>query len=259
MKSQNTLKKLITKRIPAFGLIKLMVKNNFIASLLLLLGSIFFISPSVLALEPFQVTYNIYKGPLKVGAISRDLRIKDDGQYTFTSRMESKGFAKFLSGSLLLETSKGAITEGKIIPHTYLRKTDKPDKNYELNFDRKSNFVKRVDSAEGYEEILQGDTFDKLSYQAQMMMDLSSIVKEDLKYDIASQKKIVTYNVTFIKEKKISTPMGKFKTLVVNRKDPYSSKETTVYCAEDLNWLPVRIEHTDKKGRSMAAKIASYN
>jgi hypothetical protein len=236
-----------------------MVKNNFITSLLLLLGSIFSISPSVLALEPFKVTYNIYKGPLKVGAISRDLRIKDDGQYTFTSRMESKGFAKFLSGSLLLETSKGAITEGKIIPHTYLRKTDKPDKNYELNFDRKSNFVKRVDSAEGYEEILKGDTFDKLSYQAQMMMDLSSILKEDLKYDIASQKKIVTYNVTFIKEKKISTPMGKFKTLVVNRKDPYSSKETTVYCAEDLDWLPVRIEHTDKKGRSMAAKIVSYN
>ena len=236
-----------------------MVEKNFIASILLLLGSNFLISPSVLALEPFNVTYNIYKGPLKVGAISRNLRIKDDGQYTFTSRMESKGFAKFLSGSLLLETSKGVITEAKIIPHTYLRETDKPDKNYELNFDRISNLVKRVDSAGDYEEILVKDTFDKLSYQAQMMMDLSSILKEDLKYDIASQKKIVTYNVTFIKEKKISTPMGKFKTLVVNRKDPNSSKETTVYCAEDLNWLPVRIKHTDKKGRSMVAKIASYN
>ena len=236
-----------------------MVEKNFIASILLLLGSNFLISPSVLALEPFNVTYNIYKGPLKVGAISRNLRVKDDGQYTFTSRMESKGFAKFLSGSLLLETSKGEIIEDKIIPHTYLRKTDKPDKNYKLNFDRISNLVKRVDAAEGYEEILKEDTFDKLSYQAQMMMDLSSILKEDLKYDIASQKKIVTYNVTFIKEKKISTPMGKFKTLVVNRKDPNSSKETTVYCAEDLDWLPVRIEHTDKKGRSMAAKIVSYN
>ena len=236
-----------------------MVRKNFIAPLLFLLGSIFLISPSVLALEPFKVKYNIYKGPLKVGAISRNLRIKHDGQYTFTSRMESKGFAKFLSGSLLLETSKGEIIEDKIIPHTYLRETDKPDRNYELNFDRINNLVKRVDSAGGYEEILEEDTFDKLSYQAQMMMDLSSILKEDLKYDIASQKKIVTYNVTFIKEKKISTPMGKFKTLVVNRKDPYSSKETTVYCAEDLNWLPVRIEHTDKKGRSMTAKIASYN
>ena len=110
-----------------------MVEKNFIASILLLLGSNFLISPSVLALEPFNVTYNIYKGPLKVGAISRNLRIKDDGQYTFTSRMESKGFAKFLSGSLLLETSKGEIIEDKIIPHTYLRETDKADKNYELN------------------------------------------------------------------------------------------------------------------------------
>ena len=122
VKSQNTLKKLITKRIQAFGLIKLMVKKNFMAPLLFLLGSIFLISPSVLALEPFKVKYNIYKGPLKVGAISRNLRIKHDGQYTFTSRMESKGFAKFLSGSLLLETSKGEIIEDKIIPHTYLRK-----------------------------------------------------------------------------------------------------------------------------------------
>ena len=236
-----------------------MVKKNFIASLLVHLGLIFLISPSVLGLEPFKVTYNIYKGPLKVGSISRDLRIEEDGQYSFTSRMESKGFAKFLSGSLLLETSKGTISEDKIIPHTYSRETDKPKKNYELNFDRKSNLVKRIDSAEGYEEMLKEDTFDKLSYQAQMMMDLNSISKKDLKYDIASQKKIVTYKITLIKEKKISTPMGKFKTLVVNRKDPNSSKETTVYCAEDLDWLPVRIEHTDKKGRSMAAKIATYN
>ena len=146
-----------------------MVRKNFIAPLLFLLGSIFLISPSVLALEPFKVKYNIYKGPLKVGVISRNLRIKHDGQYTFTSRMESKGFAKFLSGSLLLETSKGEIIEDKIIPHTYLRETDKPDRNYELNFDRINNLVKRVDSAGGYEEILEAA---KLSYSDEFIQKL---------------------------------------------------------------------------------------
>ena len=236
-----------------------MVKKNLVASFLLLFGSNLLIGHSVSALEPFKVTYNIHKGPLKVGSISRSLRIEDDGQYTFISRMESSGFAKFLSGSLLLETSKGRIIKDKIIPYSYRRETDKQDKNYELNFDRKNNLVKRIDVAEGYEEILKEDTFDKLSYQAQMMMDLSSTFNENLKYAIASQKKIVTYDVILIKEKKISTPMGKLKTLVINRKDPNSSKETTVYCAKELDWLPVRIEHTDKKGRSMAAKIESYN
>tara|TARA_B100000579_G_C22789244_1_gene833561 strand:+ start:527 stop:1237 length:711 start_codon:yes stop_codon:yes gene_type:complete len=236
-----------------------MVKKNLVASFLLLFGSNLLMGHSVSALEPFKVTYNIHKGPLKVGSISRSLRIENDGQYTFISRMESSGFAKFLSGSLLLETSKGRIVKDKIIPYSYRRETDKQDKNYELNFDRKNNLVKRIDVAEGYEEILKEDTFDKLSYQAQMMMDLSSTFNENLKYAIASQKKIVTYDVILIKEKKISTPMGKLKTLVINRKDPNSSKETTVYCAKELDWLPVRIEHTDKKGRSMAAKIESYN
>ena len=236
-----------------------MVKKNLVASFLLLFGSNLLMGHSVSALEPFKVTYNIHKGPLKVGSISRSLRIENDGQYTFISRMESSGFAKFLSGSLLLETSKGRIIKDKIIPYSYRRETDKQDKNYELNFDRKNNLVKRIDVAEGYEEILKEDTFDKLSYQAQMMMDLSSTFNENLKYAIASQKKIVTYDVILIKEKKISTPMGKLKTLVINRKDPNSSKETTVYCAKELDWLPVRIEHTDKKGRSMAAKIESYN
>ncbi len=236
-----------------------MVKKNLVASFLLLFGSNLLIGHSVSALEPFEVTYNIHKGPLKVGSISRRLKIENDGQYTFISRMESSGFAKFLSGSLLLETSKGRIVKDKIIPYSYRRETDKQDKNYELNFDRKNNLVKRIDVAEGYEEILKEDTFDKLSYQAQMMMDLSSTFNENLKYAIASQKKIVTYDVILIKEKKISTPMGKLKTLVINRKDPNSSKETTVYCAKELDWLPVRIEHTDKKGRSMAAKIESYN
>jgi len=215
--------------------------------------------PFVWALEPFEVSYNIYKGPLKVGSITRILKIENDGSYVFQSRMKSSGLATFLSGSLLLETSHGRISDKKVIPESYIRETDKGKKNYTLVFDRKNNIVQRTDEESGYTADLKTDTYDKLSYQAQMMMELGEITAGGLSYNIASQKKMVKYNITRVKEKRISTPIGKFKTLAVNRKDPNSSKETTVYCAEQLNWLPVRIEHTDKKGRSMTAKLETYS
>ena len=213
----------------------------------------------VIALESFNANYKIYKGPLKVGSIKRSLEIDNSGHYVFKSRMESSGFVKFMSGSLLSETSQGKISSDKVLPESYIRETDKKNKNYTLFFDRKNNSVQRTDVDSGYQQDMESDTYDKLSYQAQMMIDLGAISPGGLTYDIGSQKKIVKYKITLVGKKEISSPAGTFQTVIVNRKDPNSSKETTVYCASELNWLPVRIEHTDKKGRSMAAKLYSWS
>ena len=221
--------------------------------------SIFANTTNVIALESFRANYKIYKGPIKVGSIKRILEIDDAGHYVFKSHMESSGFVKFLSGSLLSETSQGKISNGKMAPESYVRKTDKKNKNYVLFFDRENNSVQRTDIDSGYQENLEADTYDKLSYQAQMMMELGTISPKGLTYDIASQKKIIKYKINLVGKKEISSPVGTFETVIVNRKDPESSKETTVYCASELNWLPVRIEHTDKKGRSMAAKLYSLS
>ena len=98
--------------------------------------------------------------------------------------------------------------------------------------------------------------YDKLNYQAQMMLDVETL-SQTLVYKIATQKKIVEYTITLVGKKEVSSPIGKFKTVIVNRKDPTSSKQTTVYCAPKLDWLPVKIKHTDKKGRSITAILSS--
>ena len=77
---------------------------------------------------------------------------------------------------------------------------------------------------------------------------------------IASQKEIEIYDIKNLGYKTIKTPLGKFKTIVLHRKVKDSKKEDTVYLASELNWLPVRIDHLDKKGRKMVAVIEKkYN
>jgi len=236
------------------------MKNKKLTLFLLTVGTLISAgAPNVIALESFNAHYKIYKGPLKVGSIKRSLKIDDNGRYVFKSRMESSGLVKFLGGSLLSETSQGEISNGIVLPESYIRETDKKNKNYTLFFDRENNSVQRTDVDSGYQENIESSTYDKLSYQAQMMIELGTISPEGLTYDIASQKKVVKYKITLVGKKEISSPAGTFETVLVNRKDPDSSKETTVYCASELNWLPVRIEHTDKKGRSMTAKLYSLS
>ena len=50
---------------------------------------------------------------------------------------------------------------------------------------------------------------------------------------------------------------GKLYNIVYKELQPnlYSKKEDTVYLAPELNWLPIRIDHLDKKGRKMIAII----
>ena len=72
---------------------------------------------------------------------------------------------------------------------------------------------------------------------------------------IASQKEIEIYDIKNLGYKTIKTHLGKFKTIVLHRKVKDSKKEDMVYLASELNWLPVRIDHLDKKGRKMVAVI----
>ena len=234
----------------------LIINNKYILTALTIVFFNILSTRSSFGLESFEARYKIYKGPITVGSIERSFELDKEGHYVFRSKMQSSGFVKFLSGTKLEETSRGKLLGNRIISESYLRETDQKEKNYTLSFDEKNTVVRRTDLKSGYEEKMLSNIYDKLNYQAQMMLDIENL-SQGLVYKVATQKKIVEYTITFVGKKEISSPIGKFKTVIVNRKDPNSSKQTTVYCASKLDWLPVKIKHIDKKGKSMTAILNS--
>ena len=209
------------------------------------------------ALEPFKVTYTVKKGLIKIGTITRSLEI-DGNNFVFTSLMEPSGITNFVTKEKLFEESKGIILDKNITTVSYIRETNNTKKDYTLKFFNQAKSVSRDDIEKGYNDIRETKLFDKLSYQAQLMIDLSQS-PNSLSYDIAAKDEVVNYIITNEGLKKIKTPMGKMNAVAMTRKDPNSKKQSTIYCAEKLNWLPLRIDHVDKKGKKMTAIIESFS
>ena len=209
------------------------------------------------AIENFNVEYKIKKGLITVGKITREFK-KEDGRFKFESTFETTGVSSIFNKKLY-ELSEGQIIGQQVLPSSYKRKTSEKQKNFLLEFLDSGKSVRRIDVNNGYTATKAEVIQDKLSYQAQLMLDLN-IPKprahtKKIQYHIASQKEVEKYDIKVLGYKTIKTPLGKFKTLVLKRTVENSKKEDTVYLASDLGWLAVRIDHIDKKGRKMVALI----
>ena len=58
-------------------------------------------------------------------------------------------------------------------------------------------------------------------------------------------------------EEIINTPLGKLKTIKLTRHKPNSRRETTLWCALDLHYLPVKVENIEKDDKITVAIIQS--
>lgn len=215
-------------------------------------------SNQTFSLEDFSVEYTIKKGVVTVGKITREFK-KIDDRFKFESTFETTGVTSFLKRRLY-ELSEGQIVNQKLVPSSYLRETTEEHKNFSLKFRDNARTVERIDKNDGYVFKKIKSIQDKLSYQAQLMLDFKNLEippnRHEPVFFIASQKEIELYDIKNLGYKTIKTPLGKLKTIVLHRKVKNSKKEDTVYLASELNWLPVRIDHLDKKGRKIVAVIA---
>ena len=50
---------------------------------------------------------------------------------------------------------------------------------------------------------------------------------------------------------------GRFDTIKLQRSKEGSKRQTTVWCAAELAWIPIKVEHRDKKGRLTTALLRS--
>ena len=55
----------------------------------------------------------------------------------------------------------------------------------------------------------------------------------------------------------INTPLGDLQTLKLTRHKPNSDVRTTLWCAKDIDYLPVKVEHIEDDGVITVAIINS--
>jgi hypothetical protein len=197
--------------------------------------------------DEFHSEYLLKKGPFTIGRTERSLTALEEGRYRFESITRPLGIAKLFTDGKVEESSVWILHDGQIRPleYTYFNSGRKKDRHVELHFDWPHNSVTNTINGDPWTMNIEPGTLDKFIYQLAIMMDLKH-GREQLSYQIADGGKLKTYAAVIKGKERVSTPLGEFTTVVVEQSD--GKRSTTLWCAEQLHYLPVKIGYTEKDG-----------
>ncbi len=206
----------------------------------------------------FEANYTLYSDNTQVGLMERRFFQQEDGKYTFRSESKTTGFIALLKKVHILEESTWDLIDSNLTPlnYTYHHTKGKKERDAEINFNwDKKQITNRVNESTWHMQTQKGIQ-DKLLYQLTIMSDLmSGQIPES--YAIADGGKIKQYIFKRIADETLSTPLGDFKTIKLALNKTNKKQETFLWCAYDLNFLPIKVTNIEKDERLSTAIIRS--
>lgn len=206
----------------------------------------------------FVADYTLYSNDTQVGIMQRRFSQHENGQYLFRSESKTTGFIALFKKVLIIEESIWSLIDSYLAPSQYTYHHTKGKKvrnaNIDFNWD-KEQITNRVNDSIWYMQTQTGIQ-DKLLYQLSIMSDLMS-GKLPESYAIADGGKIKTYSFELIADEVLKTPLGEFKTMKLAMHKSNKKQENFLWCAYDLNFLPIKVTSTEKDNRLSTAIIKS--
>jgi hypothetical protein len=208
--------------------------------------------------NPFVAVYDLSQGSLALGTMERRFELTADGAYRFQSHMRTSGVMSLVRSDKISESSSGQLRDGHFAPDSYSYQNSHGDKHFALRFDYPNAQVSRSDVAHGWSATMPAALLDKLSYQMQMMVDLAA-QPATLRYSIADKNKLKDYLFDNRGREEIETALGRYQAVRLERGANGDDRRTVVWCAEALNWLPIKVEYREKDGSVTTALLHSLS
>ena len=206
---------------------------------------------------PFEATYTLYSTGTRIATMQRRLSRSEDGRYLYESKTDAAGLLALFRKDHITERSVWEFAESGPRSRSYLyeRSGGSADRTVQVSFDWASGFITNTVNGSTWQMPLQPEMMDKLLYQLAIMFDLES-GKESLHYIIADGGKTKIYRFYRLGEEVIDTPLGRLRTVKLQRDKPNSRRDSTLWCAIGLHFLPVKVENVEKSGKVTTAVIS---
>jgi hypothetical protein len=214
--------------------------------------------PAGEALNPYSAEYEVKISVLS-GRLTTELRPHPDG-YEATHVIEPRGLASVLKNGRISEQSRFAAQADGVRASWY-RSEDSlssDETRAEVTFDWSAGEMTGSVNEESVRIPFDGVIHDRVAIQYQLMHDLQNGGPDEryVLFDIDEFKTLVVRNVG---ERKVSTPAGDFTAIGIQHQAENSSRITTLWCVQELGYLPVVIEQHRKGKLRMRAELARYN
>jgi len=202
----------------------------------------------------------VYKVKISVvsGRLRTELQATESG-YIARHNIKATGLSRLVARGEISEVSTFANGDDGLIPIAYQsHDTLSRDKvRADITFDWDKNEASGKVNDEDIVSVMEGLSHDRVSIQYELMHDLLNEAPSDT-YRLFEVDKLKTIMVRSIGEKKVRVPAGKFTAVGIQHQAENSSRVTTLWCVEELDFLPVIIEQHRKGKRLVHATLKNY-
>jgi hypothetical protein len=215
-------------------------------------------SMSALAsIEPFKMDYKVSLGGISLGSAKAELRRERDGRYIFEKTAVANGLARMFLSDSISERAEWQLIDGypKAMRFEANEKDGGDYKRELIVFDWNQNKVLTTWIDETKQIDIPGVAFDRLTLEMRMMLDVRESV-ETYEYALIERGKLKMRRFVPEGSERVKTPAGTFDTVKYRlvRKDS-DRRSTLFWLARELGFLPVRMEHHDKKHGLVVAMV----
>jgi hypothetical protein len=232
-----------------------MMLRRFSYLLLILLSSTAAAEPS---LTPHTAEYKI-KISVLGGKLHTQLTQTESGYKAATS-IQATGMSRIIARGAIRESSEFAASADGIRPNRFLSddSLSKGGETVDFVFDWEASDINGTINGAEFRTDIDGIVHDRVSLQYGLMYDLiNGVYKSD--YALQDAEKFKPLSITNIGSKPVKVPFGSFEAIGIQHQAEGSSRITTLWCVEELDYLPVIIEQHRKGKLQMRAVLTAYS
>lgn len=211
----------------------------------------------ILKLQPYKAEYKVKISVLS-GKLATEFRRSGEG-YVAQSIITPSGLANVFLNGFVEETSWFDVSANGVVPDRYksVDTLTKDQKEMSFAFDWQANEVSGNIADVHHVIPLPGPVQDRVSIQYELMHELMNGAPAD-NYLMLNEEELRPIFVSNIGTKVVKVPFGKFTAVGIQHRNEDASRVSTLWCVEELGYLPVIIEqHRDGKLR-VRAVLSEY-
>jgi len=225
----------------------------------LLLGALLLpgLTDAETSLTPHTAEYRI-KISVLGGKLNTELKATDGG-YTATHVIRPTGMSRIFSKGTIAETSSFLPAVAGVRPDKYWsdNSLSRDKSRVEIQFNWETGVASGTANNEAVLFTMDAIAHDRVSIQYELMYDLLN-GEPGNQYTLFDLDRLKTINVRNIGHKTVKVPAGKFEAVGIQHQAENSKRITTLWCVEELGYLPVIIEQHRLGKLRMRAALTSY-
>ncbi len=210
-------------------------------------------------LPEFEAWYQLNYSGMSVGEVHWTLTKNADGRFLYQAISTPTGMFALIRNEKIVERSEWVYHQSEFRPlhYRYERSGGRREKLIMVDFDWNQSVATTTAKGKTWKMAVPVGTLDKSIYLLAMMRDLHR-GKHNIDYPVADGGRLKHYLLRVAGREKIRTDIGELETVKVRRiRRKKRHRETWIWAAPELQYLPVRVVHVEKDGTRIELNLRS--